>query len=74
MHGRVLQAFYDNPAVPFTAFSAAAYLSSQTVWRLRGRKGRVLRYSNRWLWCLLGIFLVNCAVRNLLWFGFGIPI
>jgi hypothetical protein len=71
-HGQIMQACYWNPAVPVGAVSVAAYLLSQTLWRLRGRRGWVLRYSDRWLWAFLLLMAVNCAVRNLLWFGFGI--
>mgnify|MGYP000724286109 CR=1 FL=1 len=61
-------------AVPVAAALAAVYLVSQTVWRLRGRRGWVLRYDSRWPAMLVGLFLANCAVRNLLWLGFGIGI
>lgn len=73
-HGKVVQACYWNPAVPVGAASVAAYLLSQTLWRLRGRRGWVLRYSNRWLWAFLLLMAVNCGARNLLWFGFGIAL
>lgn len=73
-HGRLLRSFYYHPAVPVTAALAAVYMISQTLWRMRGRRGWVLRYDQRWPAMLVGLFLVNCAVRNLLWLGFGIPI
>jgi len=74
MHGRFLQSAYYHPAVPFVAASALVYLVSQTIWRLRGRRGLVLHYSSRWPNYVLAIFLLNCVVRNLLWFGFHIPL
>jgi hypothetical protein len=73
-HGHLLQSLYYHPAVMFAAASAGGYLVSQTVWRMRGRQGWVLRYSDRWLRWLLLLLAVHCAVRNLLWRGFGIPI
>ena len=73
-HGHLLEALYYHPAVPVAAALAAVYLVSQTVWRLRGRRGWVLRYDSRWPAMLVGRFLANCAVRNLLWLGFGIGI
>lgn len=73
-HRQVMQACYWNPAVPVGAVSVAAYLLSQTLWRLRGRRGWVLRYGNRWLWAFFLLLAVNCAARNLLWFGFGIAL
>lgn len=72
--GQLLEALYYHPAVPVLAALGGVYLVSQTVWRLRGRRGWVLRYDPRWPAALAGLFLVNCAVRNLLWLGFGIGI
>lgn len=72
--GEWAKAFYYHPAVPVTAGIVAIYLLSQTIWHLRGKKGWALHYNPRWPWLLLGLLLANCAVRNLLWLGFGIPI
>lgn len=73
-HGRLLQSFYYHPVVPVTAALATVYMVSQTFWRMRGQHGWVLRYKQHWLAMLVGLFLANCAVRNVLWLGFGIPI
>lgn len=72
--GNLLEALYYHPAVPVLAGLGTVYLTSQTVWRLRRRRGWVLRYDPRWPALLVGLFLVNCAVRNVLWLGFGIGI
>lgn len=72
--GDLSAALRYHPAVPYLAVTVGLYLLSQTVWRLRRRKGRVLRYRPGWLYLLLAILAVNCLVRNLLWLGFGIPI
>ena len=53
---------------------AAIYLFSQTAWRLRGKRGWVLRYDRRWPMVLVGLFLANCVVRNVLWLGLGVPL
>lgn len=74
LHGKFLQSFYFNPAVPIAIISVAGYLFSQTVWRIRGKKGWVLRYSDKWLLGFVGLLFLHCLVRNLLWFGCGIPI
>ena len=74
LQGNFLQSLYYHPAVLFTVLSVGAYLLSQTLWRLRGRRGFVLRYDDRWLWTLAGVLMLHCCVRNLLWFGFGIPL
>lgn len=73
-HGQILRAFYYHPAVPVTTALTAVYLTSQTLWRLRGRQGWALSYDPRWPAMLVGLFLANCAVRNVLWLGLGIPI
>ena len=72
--GQLGQALRYHPPVVVTLFLAAAYLLTQTVWRLRGRRGWVLHYHRRWPALLVGLFLVNCLVRDVLWLGFGIPL
>ena len=72
--GQLGQALRYHPPVLVTLFLAAAYLLTQTVWRLRGRRGWTLHYRPWWPALLVGLFLVNCLVRNVLWLGFGIPL
>lgn len=74
VHGEWLKALYYHPAVPVTAALAAGYLISQTVWRLRGRRGWVLHYDARWPWLLAELLLFNCLLRNALLLGWGIEI
>ena len=74
LRGRVLDSLWFHPAVLVGAVSAAAYLVSQTLWRLKGRQGWVLRWSDRWLWGMLGLMGLHCVVHNLLWFIRGIPL
>lgn len=73
LHGQFLRSVYYHPVVLLVTGSALAYLISQTAWRLRGRRGFVLHYSGRWADAVLLLLLLNCALRNLLWFGFHIP-
>ena len=72
--GEILRSLYFHPAVPVLSALFGVYLVSQTIWRLRGRKGWALRFNPRWPAMLVGLFLANCALRNLLLLGFGIPI
>ena len=72
--GQLGQALRYHPPVVVTLFLAAAYLLTQTVWRLRGKRGWALHYRPSWPVLLVGLFLVNCLVRNVLWLGFGIPL
>ena len=74
LRGRVFQSLYWNPAVPLGAAWTAVYLVSQSVWRLRGRRGWVLRYQERWLWAMCLLLAGNCAVRNALWLFRGVPL
>lgn len=74
LSGRILDSLWFHPAVLVGAVSAAAYLVSQTLWRLKGRQGWVLRWSDRWLWGMLGLMGLHCVVHNLLWFIWGIPL
>lgn len=73
-HGQLRKSLYYYPAVPFTVCSAAVYLLSQTIWRIRGKRGWVLHYRPLWLRVLLILILGNCILRNVLWFGFSIPL
>lgn len=74
LSGRMLDSLWFHPAVLVGAVSAAAYLVSQTLWRLKGRQGWVLCWSDRWLWGMLGLMGLHCVVHNLLWFIWGIPL
>lgn len=70
--GQLGAALRYHPPVVITLALAGAYLLSQTVWRLRGRRGWVLHYRPWWPAAIVGLFLANCLVRNALWLGFGI--
>lgn len=72
--GNVLRALYYHLPVVVTAALASVYMISQTVWRLRRKRGWMLRYDPRWPSALAVLFLGNCVVRNILWLGFGIGI
>ncbi|MCI2058939.1 MAG: DUF2752 domain-containing protein [Oscillibacter sp.] len=72
--GHPLRSLYYHPAVLFAAGSVFLYLGSQTVWRLRGRRGWALHCSAAWFRWMAALLLLNCMLRNVLWFGFGIPL
>lgn len=73
-HGQILRAMYYHLPFVLTAVLAAAYMISQTLWRLRGKQGWVLHYDSRWPGLLAALFLGNCVLRNILWLGFGVGI
>ena len=72
--GQIGEALRCHLPVVVTLVLAAAYLLTQTVWRLRGKRGWALHYRPSWPVLLVGLFLVNCLARNVLWLGFGIPL
>ena len=57
--GRMGAALWYHTPVVITLALAAIYLFSQTAWRLL---------------VLVGLFLANCVVRNVLWLGLGVPL
>ena len=73
-HGQILRSMYYHLPFVLTAVLAAAYMISQTLWRLRGKQGWVLHYDSRWPGLLAALFLGNCVLRNILWLGFGVGI
>lgn len=72
--GHPLLALWYHPAVPLAVVWWTIYMASQTIWRLRGKTGWVLRYSDRWLAAFALIVGINCIVHNLLLAAFGIGI
>ena len=71
-HAQLGAALRYHPPVVITLALAGAYLLTQTVWRLRGRRGWVLHYRLWWPAAIVGLFLVNCLARNILLLGVGI--
>ena len=74
LEGRLLHSLWFHPAVLVGAVSTAVYLFTQTFWRLNDRQGWVLRWSDKWLWGMLGLMGIHCVVRNLLWLIWDIPL
>ena len=72
--GQIGEALWCHLPVVAALALAAAYLLTQTVWRLRGKRGWALHYRPWWPAVLVGLFLANCLARNVLWLGFGIPL
>ena len=72
--GDVVRALYYNPAVPYTLGLILIYLVSQTIWRLRGRRGWVLHYQNWWFPTLWILLIGNCLFRNFMWWYLEIPL
>ena len=64
--GQILHALWYHPLVPIAAFWGCSYWISQTIWRIRRGRGRVLRYDRRWPYWLLGLLLINWIAKNIL--------
>ena len=71
VQGQILRALYCHAPVVVAIVLAAVYMISQTIWRLRNKRGWVLHYDSRWPGVLAGLLLGNCVLRNILWLGFG---
>ena len=69
--GHILRALHYHLPMMLTTALAAVYMASQTVWRLRGRRGWGLHYDPRWPGLVATLFLGNCLLRNILWLWFG---
>lgn len=74
LHGQLWHALCCHLAVPVAAVWWVVYMISQTVWRLRRRRGWALHYDNRWFGWMALLLVVNCAVHNvLLLAGYPMP-
>ena len=73
--GRVGAALWYHTPVVITLALAAIYLFFSNRVAAAGESGGwVLRYDRRWPMVLVGLFLANCVVRNVLWLGLGVPL
>ena len=72
--GQLLRSLWYHPAVPFTVAVTGVYLLSQTLWRLRGKKGWALHYHSSWPMILLVLILFNCLLRNVLLLCLGLKL
>ena len=73
-HGQFFRALWYHPVFVLGAVWWVVYMASQTIWRVRGKKGWVLRYSDGWLIGLVLVAGINCLVHNLLLVTLGIGI
>lgn len=71
-HGRLLQALWYHPLVPYGAFIFGGFMLTQALARIgvRGIKG--WRYHNWYLYVAIALILVNFLIKNGLRLGWGI--
>ncbi len=66
LHGRILQAFFYHPAVPYGAAIFTWFMATQTLERLSKGALRIgMRYRNSYVWAGTAILLGNFIARNL---------
>ncbi len=70
--GDILRAIYYNPGGIYGAVFYVVYFVSQTLMRLTKGKCRALKMRPVYLYIMLGIILLNFAVRNILLVVWGI--
>lgn len=72
LQGNICQSFYYHPLVPYGAGVYAAFMVSQTVERLSGRRLAVgLHYRSAYVVAAGVILVLNFAVKNLLHYKYG---
>lgn len=73
--GHFLISFLKHPFVPYAAVLCAWFLLSQTIERLSHHKlPLAMHYKDRYLWIGLAILIINCMVKNVVRFFWGISL
>jgi hypothetical protein len=73
--GKVIASFIHHPVVLYAAVLYVLFMCSNAAELLsRGRVRIGMRYRDGYLWGALGLLLVNCVVKNVLLFQFGIAL
>ena len=75
LKGQLWRSFLYHPAVPYCAGIYLWFMVSHTLERAAGRRLRIgMRYRRRYLWILLGIVVINTAVRNAVLAAWGLDL
>ena len=71
--GHFLISFFEHPFVLYAAVLCGWFLISQTIERLSHHKIPIaMHYKDRYLWIGLAILIVNCVIKNLVRFFWGV--
>ncbi len=70
--GHFLLSLYYHPMVLYTAVIYILFMVSQTVCICSRGRFRGMRFHNWFLYAALCILILNCFIKNILKFGFGI--
>lgn len=72
LHGRLLQALWYHPLVPYGALIGGGFMLTQGIHRLGVRCVRGWRYHNWYLYVAVAILLGNFLLKNVLRLVYGI--
>ena len=66
LHGRIGESLRLHPAVVPAALLYLGYMASQTLWRIRGGKGKLMIWNDLYLYALLAVILLQWIVKNII--------
>lgn len=72
LRGDLLKALYYHPALVVTVVGVSVYMLSQSIWRLRGKRGWVMHYQSWWAPGIAVLLVFSCLLRNVLLIFFDI--
>lgn len=72
LHGRLLQALWYHPLVPYGAFIAGGFMLTQALERIGVRRIKGWKYHNWYLYGAVALILANFLLKNGLRLGWGI--
>ena len=73
--GEILTSFVYHPVVPFAGAVAVWFMISQTIERVSKGKCRIgMHFSDKYLWIILVIIIINFIVKNVCLHMFGIDL
>ena len=72
VHGRLLEALWYHPLIPYLAVVGGGFMLTQGLERLGIRHVRGWRYHTWYLYAAIGLIVLNFIVKNVLWLFWGI--
>lgn len=72
LEGHFLLSLYYHPLVAYTAVIYSLFMGSQTICICSRGRIKGMRFHNWFLYTALCIVVLNCIIKNILKFGFGI--
>ena len=72
VHGRLLRSLWYHPLVMYVVVIYAIYMITHTLEKLRFPFVKGIRFHSWYIYVAIGIIAVNCLLKNILLFCFGI--